>query len=1047
MVTTCFERDVMEQFVAGTLQADLADNVMRHLDECESCESVVEALESRSVAADSLIAELKHARSQLEDVSPEESDRVIQRIKAGLSTGGGPLDDTHDGLPSIQVPHRLRDYELLESLGDGGMGMVYRARHTRLDRIVALKLIRPDRLRSRVAKDRFDREMKAAGLLEHPNVVRALDAGDVADQHFLAMEYVNGETLTDLVNREGPLPVSQCCQIIAQAASGLQHIYESGLVHRDIKPSNLMWCPPPEDSDSAGQVKILDLGLALLSTDASDSGLTSQDQVMGTYDYIAPEQARRSHDVDIRADIYSLGCTFYFLLTGQPPFPGASIAQKLVAHQLETPASVTEFRSDIPEEVVTIIDRMMDKSADDRFAAPTDVLAALREVDSSCAELPLTFGYRGNPRARRHDIVRKWLLSGMGILFVAMMVFAGRQIIVSSPQGDVIVEWAEGVSPDDVRIEIAGDDGIHIADSNNGWKITVDEGTYSAKLLGDTDELVLQPNRVLVTRKNTERLSVTIRTRPPEPNIQPVLPHERKVTEWVFSVGGRISCWGGRQRFFTSIDEVAADPLRLHTIDLANASWSSSDLDVLAKLPNLDQLILNQPNSKGDDSQESDNDSLTPENDSLTPEVVSRIRQIGSLRVLRLQNVQIDDQCLSAISQIENLRVLALSGIDGLSQEQLDGTRKAMSNCHVLCDIDETLTDTAADTLIAELPGVSLDRRVARWVLSLGGEVNIDHVTTQDIVDASRLPESEFKLTTIDLLGCRLKNEELLRLDGLMDLRKLILGSLWGPTDLTEHAPEVLVKCEIPQLQNVLFNHVPLTDDSVNAVSELSNVFELRIKGTNITDACFPALARLPALERLYLEQTHITGAGFTHLADHDIEALYLVEAPLTEDGFLSMPSWPNLTTLRVDGTPLTDKAIHAISRYPLLEDLGLNLLPNTTSQAWDVFQHLSELKQVRFRVNPQSVDDTLFARLAHCSKLERLDLELCNVTAGGLLALDRLPLKYLDLRGCRLITLSGLTELQKQMPDCHILSSIHGYERFTISPDADTSDEVQNRP
>ena len=1028
MVTTCFERDVMEKFVAGTLQADLADNVMRHLDECESCESVVEALESRSVAADSLIAELKHARSQLEDVSPEESDRVVQRIKAGLSTGGGPLDDTHDGLPSIQVPHRLRDYELLESLGDGGMGMVYRARHTRLDRIVALKLIRPDRLKSQVAKDRFNREMKAAGLLEHPNVVRALDAGDVDDQHFLAMEYVNGETLTDLVDREGPLPVSQCCQIIAQAASGLQHIYESGLVHRDIKPSNLMWCPPPEGSDSPGQVKILDLGLALLSTDASDSGLTSQDQVMGTYDYIAPEQARRSHEVDIRADIYSLGCTFYFLLTGQPPFPEASIAQKLVAHQLETPTSLTEFRPDVPEEVVTIIDRMMDKSADDRFTAPTDVLDALREVDSSCAELPLTFAYRGRPGARQSDIIRKWLMTGVGILFVAMMAFAGKQIVVRTPQGDVIVEWAEGVSPDDVRIEIVGDDGIHIADSNNGWKITVDEGTYSAKLLGDSDELVLQPNRVLVTRKNTERLSVTLRAHPPEPKIQPVLPHERKVAEWALSVGGRVSFWNSREEFFDSEDTLPDNPLELHTIDLSNATWFGSDLEQLLILPNLDQLILGNPDSEVQRNQQDGRGNRAQE-------AVIQATKIRSLRILNLQDLEIDGSCQTAIAGMDNLQVLAISGSGTLSHEQFDDIRTKLPECRVLGDVDHTLTDESLDTSIAELSEVSLDRRVARWVLSVGGEVNINHFTAQDIVDWSQLPDNPFRLTTVDLLGSRVKDEELSRLDGLKHLQKLILGSLWGPTDLTDRSPNVLAKCQLPALKQLLFNRVPLTDDSVHLISNFDKLFELRIKGTQITDACFPALARLPDLQRLYFEQTAITGAGFIHLADHDITSLYLVEAPLSDEGFLAMPDWPNLSTLRVDGTPLSDTAIHSIVRYPELVDLGLNLLPNTTSDAWTVLEHLPALTRLRFRVNPQSVDDSLFPRLRNCTKLDHLDLEHSCVTDHGLTQLEGLPITYLDLRWCRHITPEGVAEVRKILPDCRIFSNVEGVRYDQLPP------------
>ncbi|MBI2479966.1 MAG: serine/threonine protein kinase [Planctomycetia bacterium] len=223
----------------------------------------------------------------------------------GLAFGDGDRDGEDQELGA------LREYQLLERLGRGGMGTVYKALHTRLKRVVAVKVLPADRLNDPAAVARFQREMEAVGKLDHPNIVRATDAGEVDGIHFLVMEYVLGLDVSDLVRRAGPLPIAEACEIARQAAVGLQNAHEHGLVHRDIKPSNLMLT-------ADGQIKILDLGLARLH-DSQQGDLTSASQMMGTIDYMAPEQTSASRDVDIRADIFSLGATLYKLLCGQAP--------------------------------------------------------------------------------------------------------------------------------------------------------------------------------------------------------------------------------------------------------------------------------------------------------------------------------------------------------------------------------------------------------------------------------------------------------------------------------------------------------------------------------------------------------------------------------------------------------------------------------------------------------------------------------------------------------------------------------------------------------
>ncbi|MCL4203134.1 MAG: SUMF1/EgtB/PvdO family nonheme iron enzyme [Pirellulaceae bacterium] len=273
----------------------------------------------------------------------------------------------------------LGQYRLLSVLGQGGMGTVYKALHTRLEKIFAVKVLPLDKLQEEQAVARFDREMKAVAKAEHPNIVRATDAGVSDGRHFLVMEYVEGMDLARLLRHIGPLTPGDACELIRQAALGLQYAHSKGMVHRDLKPSNLMLA---RSEDGPPQVKILDLGLALLDAPHSSEPreLTSTGQVMGTVDYMAPEQIQDSHHVDIRADIYSLGATLYKLLCGQTPFSGQrwdNPRRRMMALVTETPRSIAQRRSDLPDGLPEVVDRMMARNADERYPTPAEVAAAL----------------------------------------------------------------------------------------------------------------------------------------------------------------------------------------------------------------------------------------------------------------------------------------------------------------------------------------------------------------------------------------------------------------------------------------------------------------------------------------------------------------------------------------------------------------------------------------------------------------------------------------------------------------------------------------------
>jgi serine/threonine-protein kinase len=271
----------------------------------------------------------------------------------------------------------LGSYLILDQLGMGGMGHVYLAEHAHMRRLVALKVLPPPLYEDNVvARERFFREARAAGTLDHPNIVRVYDLCQEGKILYLVMEYVEGLSLQALVNRLGPLDVGTACHYIRQVAFGLQHAHQMGFVHRDIKPANLLL-------ERSGLVKILDLGLVRSEADAA-SMLTKQldnKSILGTADYVAPEQAVDSSKVDVRADVYSLGATLYFLLAGRPMFPEGRTAQKLVWQQIKEPVPIGRLRAGVPRDLARVVHRMLQKRPADRFQTVADVFDALAPFD------------------------------------------------------------------------------------------------------------------------------------------------------------------------------------------------------------------------------------------------------------------------------------------------------------------------------------------------------------------------------------------------------------------------------------------------------------------------------------------------------------------------------------------------------------------------------------------------------------------------------------------------------------------------------------------
>lgn len=607
----CPTRDELAAFARSELRDEQADTVAAHIADCPTCATVIDELSQ----SDQLLEPLRRHRRDVGELLSEES---FQRASRHLDAGDQAVAGGGAEVASGDFPESVGPYRLLNFVGRGGMGNVYRALHTELDKIVALKLLPDGRDAGTAAEARFQRESKAAGRLSHPNVVTAFDAGEANSRRYLAMEFVDGVTFAELVEHVGPLGVSDACEMVRQAALGLEYIHQQGIVHRDVKPSNLML--------TRDGVKLLDLGLALSGSVAQTDAGHCGEGFLGTVAYMAPEQFLDSDSVDRRADVFSLGATLAVLLCGQTPQFNADTgtgATEPVCLEEWAVNTLVETRPDIPPELLNLLQRMMASIPAERTATcaeaseslqPFTQRSDLRRLSSSVKENS-TGGVQSaglvceENSITSHANRRTWMLS------LPLCVAAGAAAIFFA------VKSADNRDSNSAAAPVSESGGIEAKSSSpRRWDSSLARGSGGFRTERAVAEWILKRGGLVKPHGH------------PQVNRRAELPKEN------FTIQG-VEFYG-----VTDIDDAGfvVPLLHLQILNLSQTSVTNDALKVIGRKKTL--MFLHLSHTKVDD------------------EGLQQLAALKQLRLLLLNNTRVGDRGIAQIARLADITYLELNG-------------------------------------------------------------------------------------------------------------------------------------------------------------------------------------------------------------------------------------------------------------------------------------------------------------------------------------------------------------------------------------------------
>lgn len=765
------------------------------------------------------------------------------------------------------------NYIVLDELGKGGMGMVFKAYHRRMKRIVALKVLPPEMTSEANALARFHREVEAAGKLTHANIAAAYDADEADGIHFLVMEFVDGPDLSAYVQEHGPLSIAQALQIGLQAAIGLEHAHSQGVVHRDIKPSNIL-------VDSSGTLKILDMGLAQLQREAGEpeqdqSDLTQSGRVLGTVDYMSPEQAMDAKRADYRADIYSLGCTLYFVLTGQAPAPEGTLTKKLLWHQSEQPPKLGDKCPGVSPTFEAMFQKMLAKKPEDRQQSTNEVIdeiqACLKELppeEVESATLGLTVSAGAAMAARRPGstaaalpfdatiadegaispvipATQSWSKGKIAAMTTAVALLLGAtygvvQQLGASDRSDV----ANGAAGDNdqsstSKATTSGGTGktgvlpapmaqVFVRVNQPGAVISIDGKLFGTSPKDSTDTLPIEiksgKHELTVTKQGyvdhkesftatgsgRVDLAVTL-TSLPAVETSP----SRKLLRWVFANQGSATLLVGEGTTLTGVqtkDDIPENEFTVVAIDLTKTDITDAELNGLANASALTELSL----------------SKTP----VTDAGMTNLKGLSRLTRLNLSKTRVANQGLSIVGKLSKLREL-----------DLRGARISDAGLASVADLDRLETLHLADTSITDagLPALSKLTRLVQLSLN-GTDVTAQAVRKMKLAlpkvsvawDVPALDRELARKLVAKGAVLTLRTDDDRLVEGVRRLTDvpenvfyLVAISLKGNKDATDEDLRSLAKLE--HLESIELAHTKITSDGLAAIEGIKSLKRIEL--------------------------------------------------------------------------------------------------------------------------------------------------------------------------------------------------------------------------
>ena len=953
----------------------------------------------------------------------------------------------------------LGNYEIMEKIGEGGMGVVYKALHRRMKRTVAVKVLPPALTQRPDSMQRFLREVEAAARLQHANIAAAFDADDSDGIHFLVMEFVDGPNLADYVKQAGPVSIPVAVNLITQTARGLAHAHRKGIVHRDIKPANLL-------VGHDGVVKVLDMGLAAFRTGEADpemAELTQSGRVMGTVDYMAPEQALNAKTVDHRADIYSLGCTLFFLLTGKAMSPDGTLTQKLLWHQREPIPPLASVTSETPERLDAIFQRMVAKRPEERHGSMDEVLADLAACDECMPDTSTELAIAGielstvaspatdhgqqehkltiidRPRSKTQGSsatvtempeserpaslpVGKLIAA---VVVLAALLFGAYAIMRGGPDESVATgpDTSTGTSsdPDNTTTQPRPTD--------NGTNVPSTDATAvgpDTPKQGMTDAAAQSG---AAPADNTQQPPTTdLATDNPQPTPR-VISHQATL-DWVFSLDGNatVSTEAGNELSIASLEDAPNKPFQVTGISLVGATLPDDSLQPLAKLTRLESLAL--PGTSVTDEQLAavsrllNLTSLDLSETKITDASLAHIERLSHLEQLDLRQTKVTDQGVSGLLGLTNLKRLHLSDTEtgdstAAKVKLLPALEQLSMNGTFLTDAGYAALKKQHPDLVITWDGPDLERQIAQRLLDTGAKLTVQVPSQEPVANieqAIQLPRHRFLVTEVTATDVvTFDDDALTAVSDLSGLRSLRLA---GTTVTSDGLPSLF---GVRSLQTIDLGTLPIDRTTITTLKQ-------RIPDIEI-------LQQLPP-DQLAAEWIIRNGGTVRTVQDGDpsepvnaidalptqryqVHTVQMSDRPeLTDESIAPIAKLKNLRSLRIARTKVSDAGLALFAKHPNLEEIDMSE-GRTTDKGLQVLPTLPNL--TRLAANRLPIDDTAVNGIAKQTGLTHLSLDGTQLTDSSVSSLRNLSKLQVLVVTNTSLTDSGIESLKLALPKCRV--------------------------